>query len=286
MATLREYFFTDFDTLSAHFDFSVRAADGGPVITVVARVHADFKSYTRYVSYFMPEGLYDPMVAAYLSQHPGSAIKKADSTVSVTSGHAAVYGSLTDSSKLPFSGRVFLYVDQIVPDVEKEGLIGAAAGAGIHFEIRDRAYSDFLTVHEKPWAFISHDSRDKDPFVRQLAAKLRSMMCPVWYDEYSLKVGQSLRESIDRGLNEAPKCILVLSSNFLSNPGWTKAEFNAVMGKHISSGGSVILPIWHNVSKAEVEAYSLLVTDIVALKSEMDMDDLVRKLFVEINPSS
>jgi hypothetical protein len=111
------------------------------------------------------------------------------------------------------------------------------------------------------------------------------MMCPVWYDEYSLRVGQSLRESIDKGLSEARKCILVLSPNFLSNPGWTKGEFNAAVDMHFSKGGSVVLPIWLNVSRKDVAEYSPLVVDIVALKADMNIDELARKLFVEINPS-
>ena len=39
----------------------------------------------------------------------------------------------------------------------------------------------------------THDSRDKDAFVRELAHELAKNSCPVWYDEFSLKVGDSLR---------------------------------------------------------------------------------------------
>ena len=286
MATLREYYFTEFGDLSTHFDYSVRPAAGGPTASVIARVHANFNCYSRYISYFIPAEAYSLQLVAHLSQYPAQVLNETERTTKLTWGHPAIYGTPYDESDLPFSNRVFLYIDLNVPDSDKDGLITAAAVRGIRLQIRDRDYSDFLTAHETPWAFISHDSRDKESFVRELAAKLRSMMCPVWYDEYSLKVGQSLRESIDKGLSEAPKCILVLSPNFLSNSGWTKAEFNAALGKHISSGGSVILPIWHNVSKAEVESYSLLLTDIIALKSDVGMDALARELFVAINPSS
>jgi hypothetical protein len=212
-------------------------------------------------------------------------LDKSDNSVELTIDHPAIYGPSLAGKTLPFSGRVFLYIDQVISDADKAGLIAAATKSSIHLEIKDRKYSDFLTTHEKPWAFISHDSRDKDPFVSSLASKLRSMMCPVWYDEYSLRVGQSLRESIDKGLSEAPKCILVLPPNFLSNPGWTKGEFNAAVNMHFSKGGSVVLPLWLNVSRKDVAAYSPLVVDIVALKADMNIDELARKLFVEINPS-
>lgn len=62
MATLREYFFTEFSTGLAHFDYPVQPASGGPTVDAIARVHFDFASFTRYVSYFIPEGQYTPRV--------------------------------------------------------------------------------------------------------------------------------------------------------------------------------------------------------------------------------
>ncbi len=48
--------------------------------------------------------------------------------------------------------------------------------------------------------FISHASEDKEEFVRPLAETLENMGVKVWYDEFTLKVGDSLRRSIDNGL--------------------------------------------------------------------------------------
>jgi hypothetical protein len=50
--------------------------------------------------------------------------------------------------------------------------------------------------------FISHASEDKHDFVRPLAHALKSRGLRVWYDEFSLKLGDSLRRSIDKGLAE------------------------------------------------------------------------------------
>ena len=284
MATLREYFsIVPGTTFPVEHEFTIESSDGGQKNTAIARLYHDFSSHTRYIAFFIAEGQYDFRAAAYLSQNPLPIISKVSEGLRLETSHPAVYNSAENSNELPFSGRVYLFIDQVVPATEKDELKSAAARAQVALEIRDKMYSDYLTVNEKPLAFISHDSRDKS-FVRQLAEKLQSMRCPVWYDEFSLKVGDSLRESIDAGLKETSKCIVVLSPYFISNPGWTKAEFNAAMNKHISSGGSVILPIWHNISKAEVEEYSSLIIDTVALKSDMDIDELARKLFTAINP--
>ena len=51
-------------------------------------------------------------------------------------------------------------------------------------------------------ALISHDSRDKDDVDCKIAINLNRMLCPVWYDEFSPKVGDSLREGIEKGLKE------------------------------------------------------------------------------------
>ena len=104
---------------------------------------------------------------------------------------------------------------------------------GYHVLIRDHEYAKKKSALEKPLAFISHDSRDKDEVVRELAQELSGLMCPVWYDVYSLRVGASLRESIETGLKETQNCIVVLSPNFLSNEGWGKAEFDSVFTREI-----------------------------------------------------
>ena len=48
--------------------------------------------------------------------------------------------------------------------------------------------------------FICHASDDKESLVRPLAEALRQLGAAVWYDEFSLDVGDSLSESIGRGI--------------------------------------------------------------------------------------
>ena len=84
----------------------------------------------------------------------------------------------------------------------------------------------------KPLAFISYDSRDKN-IASLIAVGLTDMKCPVWYDEYMLKVGDNLRDSIEKGLKECTKCIFILSPNFLSNSGWAKKEFESIFMREL-----------------------------------------------------
>lgn len=48
--------------------------------------------------------------------------------------------------------------------------------------------------------FISHASEDKDTVVRALANALIDQGLDVWYDEFELRIGDSLRRKIDLGL--------------------------------------------------------------------------------------
>jgi hypothetical protein len=89
-----------------------------------------------------------------------------------------------------------------------------------------------------------------------MALYLQRFLCPVWYDEFSLKIGDSLRDSIEKGLKECKKCILVLSPNFLSNKGWTKKEFDSIFTREILEEQKLVLPVWFNVSKKDVYEYS------------------------------
>lgn len=132
--------------------------------------------------------------------------------------------------------------------------------------------------------FISHASEDKDPFVRDLARRLQTVGLDVWYDEFSLRVGDSLAESIDRGLAHSRYGLVVLSPNFFAKH-WTRWELNGLVARQAGGGESAILPIWHQVSHKAVVEYSPSLADLVALNSAVGNDELVRKLVERIKPS-
>ena len=110
--------------------------------------------------------------------------------------------------------------------------------------------------------FISHASEDKDEIVRPLAHALQSNGLKVWYDEFELKIGDSLRRKIDKGLANSRFGIVVLSKDFIRK-GWTNYELDGIITKSVS-GEQVVLPIWHNITKQEVIDYSPSLGDKVA----------------------
>jgi hypothetical protein len=53
------------------------------------------------------------------------------------------------------------------------------------------------TVAKTYDVFISHASEDKDAIVRDLAHGLQQRGLEVWYDEFALRIGDSLRRKIE-----------------------------------------------------------------------------------------
>ena len=116
--------------------------------------------------------------------------------------------------------------------------------------------------------FISHASDDKEGFVRAFAAELESRGAKVWFDEATLKVGDSLRRSIDRGLASSRFGVVVLSEAFFRKE-WPQRELDGLTALETANGESRILPIWHKVSKDEVASFSPVLADRLALNTSI-----------------
>jgi len=131
--------------------------------------------------------------------------------------------------------------------------------------------------------FICHASEDKDKFVRLLAERLKENHIEVWYDEFSLKVGDSLRRSIDIGLAKSRYGIVVLSKNFFSKE-WPQWELDGLVQRQNNAKANLILPIWHNITKEEVLAFSPPLADKVAILSDKGLNYVVSQLLKTIQP--
>ena len=131
--------------------------------------------------------------------------------------------------------------------------------------------------------FICHASEDKDSLVRPLAEALRRENVDVWYDEFSLKLGDSLRRSIDKGLKLSRFGIVILSPSFFAKR-WTDYELDGLTEKEISRGETVILPIWHEVSHDDVADYSPSLAGRVAVMSSDGISALVESITEVLRP--
>ena len=90
--------------------------------------------------------------------------------------------------------------------------------------------------------FISHTSEDKVEVVRPLATALREAGLSVWYDEFELRIGDSLRRKIDKGLANSRFGVVVFSRAFFGR-GWPEYELDGLVTRTVS-GEQILLPIW------------------------------------------
>lgn len=125
--------------------------------------------------------------------------------------------------------------------------------------------------------FISHASEDKDHVVRPLAQALRDRGLSVWYDEFELKIGDSLRRKIDAGIARSRFGMVVLSPPFFAK-GWPQYELDGLVTMAVS-GVQVLLPLWHGVSKDEVVRQSPSLADKVALRTaDYTIDEIAAEI--------
>lgn len=130
--------------------------------------------------------------------------------------------------------------------------------------------------------FISHASEDKESFVKPLVKALEEYGLTVWYDEFELKIGDSLSSSIDKGIINSENGLIIISKAFLEK-NWTDYELKSLITKEVNQSKS-LLPIWHNVTKEEVMEKSLFLADKFALSSDIGINKLAIKIVEKVRP--
>jgi hypothetical protein len=130
--------------------------------------------------------------------------------------------------------------------------------------------------------FICHASEDKEAIARPLAEALQKRGLRVWYDEFTLKMGDSLRRTIDRGLDESTYGIVILSTAFFTKE-WPQKELDGLDARE-RDGKKVILPIWHDLTEPDVRKYSPMLAGRLAAQTKDGMRhtvDMVMEVFGE-----
>lgn len=297
MRTLREYFDNDFRhcTLDSEIAVEINNTQNGIIIStkripIIKRVRDDLDDSCRLLTYYMDrdEDIYDVLIV--LLDNLDEQISNCEVVSSISNDPKDLnFGK----HKNIYSNRIYFYGEPILSQEQKDSIDLICNKKNIYLTIRGTEYMDSRLKREKPLSFISHDSRDKELIARPIADGLNSRLCAVWYDEYTLKPGMSLRESIEDGLKNTKKCILVLTKNFLMNTGWTKKEFNSVFTREMIFNEKVIIPIWFDITKEEVYEYSPSLADTFALiwpdKNAMEeneyktnIEKLISKLHIAI----
>jgi len=138
---------------------------------------------------------------------------------------------------------------------------------------------------EAEWdVFVSYASEDKCDFALPLADELRARGLAIWFDDFELRVGDSLRRSIDKGLARSRYGVVILSPQFFAKD-WPQRELDGLVAKE-SGRDKVILPVWHRIDVDGVRRFSPILADRVAARSTDGLEEVVRKILAAIPKSN
>lgn len=283
MPTVLDHFHHDHKALNANLFWDMRLEGGVDVKRVLGKISFKLEDNSKYLSLYFPAGC-DLSCIRHILEKPfvlNCSLPEGEPDLEINYvGSSEKY----QLSSHRFTGRVYLYT-QFKFDEPRKDFFTNKLGKLLNLDIiiRDENYTLEFENNNNPKVFISHDSRDKDDLVRELAYEMQSRLCPVWYDEFSLSVGDSLTESIDEGLKKSEKCILIISPSFIENERWAKRELKSILAREIVQKKQLILPVWHNVSEEDVFNLNAYLVDILGLSSDIGVRNLADELVKKIN---
>jgi hypothetical protein len=130
--------------------------------------------------------------------------------------------------------------------------------------------------------FISHASEDKDAVARPLAKLLQGLGYSVWFDEEQLMLGDSLSQSVDRGLAHSRFGVVIVSPMFFTKR-WPLHELGGLVAKKMADGEPSILPVWHNVDERDVIRHAPTLADVIAANTNQGLDAVAKSISVAID---
>lgn len=283
MGTVADYFASDCTGMNIRNQLQLFTPQGECIgQTITLKIHLLIDAHSKYLSIYAGSEVAFPALLKHL-EHPDLrscnvlALMGQNKDAAMSIGvHQGRQVSVND---LVFSRKLLLYVAWRLSEEEKRQLNSHAESVGFIAEIRDLAYAEYRARSDRPLAFISHAKSDSRKLAVDLAGALSGNGCPVWFDEFSLKVGDSLLDSITQGLRSTDKCIIVLSPDFLANEGWCKYEFKTAAMIQIVERRDVFLPVWHGVTKEMVYEYNPLLAEVVGISTdELKLGEVAKRI--------
>lgn len=89
--------------------------------------------------------------------------------------------------------------------------------------------------------FLSYSHKDR-PTVARIASDLHALDVPVWWDKWELKVGDSLTQKIEQGIDGAGYLCVVLSQASVQSD-WVKRELTAGYVRELEGKSVFVLPL-------------------------------------------
>jgi len=279
MGTITDYFSTDeTHDLKVTSESGLKSGDG---VEIPIKIFQDFSSGAVYFALRLP------VVSNPLEHCIGFLDEQCIGVALAAAPQLSIQANTPEASAIPasslrFCGRFYIYSDNSLSIQDLAMLYEQGRKRGLSVQYFGPEWAAQRSESEKPLAFLSYDSRDRDSIARPLALELSKRGVPVWFDEFELKIGDSLREKIETGLKECKRCVLIITPRFLANTGWTKREFDSIFTRELLDRKKVVLPIWVEVAQRAVYEYSPSLADKVALQWSSGLGQVADALAAEV----
>lgn len=182
-------------------------------------------------------------------------------------GYLSIYGYVSFKAALADKERTVARLRRAFPDMERDenGIVRnpqistrlvngeIVVGVFMSFESKDKpdtfvreAIAPFIdglrrigrpSVH----AFICHASEDQ-PAARSLAAAMSRLGAEVWFDEWEIRVGDSIVQKIGDALGTVSHLVVLLSQNSVGKP-WVQKELSSALMRQLSEKSITVLPL-------------------------------------------
>ena len=115
----------------------------------------------------------------------------------------------------------------------------------------------------------------------RLSRKMEESHLNVWYDEFSLNIGDNIPQKINDGLKNSKIGIIILSPTFFEKNYWTQYEFETIKVKN-RLDEQILLPLWYDISEEDVKKFHEPLLNILARKITSSKDN-IEKIALEIS---
>jgi hypothetical protein len=115
------------------------------------------------------------------------------------------------------------------------------AGEVVIQELADLLISTLNNRKPSIHAFLCHSSADKN-IVEQFAKRLKLAGSYVWFDKWEIKVGDSIVEKINDGLDKMTHLVVFLSKSSVDKP-WVKKELSSGLMRKLNDSSVKVMPI-------------------------------------------
>jgi hypothetical protein len=98
---------------------------------------------------------------------------------------------------------------------------------------------DRVDGEKRPLVYLAHGSEDKETIVRPLAHRLMEKGIDVWFDNWEIRAGDSLRRKMEEGLGNCTHFVVVLTPASMTKP-WVNAEIDAAFVRRVAGVSKLI----------------------------------------------